>query len=170
MEGFGGTRGRAEKIDEGQGFDVIIDYAVTPDALEILYTSMQKITSGKLISVFGATGDRDKTKRPGMGRVASELTDAVFLTDDETYTEDSDKIIQEVYTGIDTTLTMKVRIVPDRLRAISEALKLAEKGDTVVITGIGHQKSRNMGGEKVAWDERKIVSNLLKKSLVRKGE
>jgi UDP-N-acetylmuramoyl-L-alanyl-D-glutamate--2,6-diaminopimelate ligase len=163
FEDFGGTRGRAERIDEGQDFDVIVDYAVTPDAQGFLYKSLREITSGKLISIFGATGDRDKTKRPGMGRVASELTDIVILTDDETYTEDSKKIIDEVYAGVSDKTKDKVKIIPDRLEAIKKAISLAKRGDTVIITGIGHQKSRNMGGKKIEWDERQIISDLLKK-------
>lgn len=162
LEEFEGTKGRAEKIDEGQDFQVIIDYAVTPAALKTLYTSLREITDGKLISVFGATGDRDKEKRPEMGRVASELTDIVLLTDDETYTEDSRQIIDQVYAGVPEKLKSKVEIVPDRLDAIKKALLKAQKGDTVAITGIGHQKSRSMGGDKIKWDERKIVSDLLK--------
>lgn len=162
LEKFEGTRGRAEKIDEGQDFQVIIDYAVTPGALKTLYTSLREITDGKLISVFGATGDRDKEKRPEMGRVASELTDIVFLTDDETYTEEPRQIIDRVYAGVPENLRSKVEIVPDRLDAIKKALLKAQKGDTVAITGIGHQKSRSMGGDKIKWDERKIVSDLLK--------
>jgi len=162
FEKFEGTRGRAEKIDEGQDFDLIVDYAVTPDAQEILYKSLREITIGKLISVFGATGDKDKAKRPGMGKVASELTDVVFLTDDEIYTEDSKKIIDEVYAGVPEKSKDKVKIVPDRLEAIRKAISLAREGDMVIITGIGHQKSRNMGGKKVPWDERKIVKDLLK--------
>ncbi len=162
LENFEGTRGRAEKINEGQDFQVIIDYAVTPDALKTLYTSLREITDGKLISVFGATGDRDKEKRPKMGKVASELTDIVLLTDDETYTEGSQQIIDQVYAGVPEKLRSKVEIVPDRLDAIKKALSKAQKGDTVAITGIGHQKSRSMGGDKIKWDERKIVSDLLK--------
>jgi len=159
---FSGTKGRAEKIDKGQDFKVIIDYAVTPEAQNILYKSLREITDGRLISVFGATGDRDKAKRPAMGKVAAELTDKLFLTDDETYTEDSDKIIQEVYSGVPEKMKTKVEIVPDREEAIKKAILSAKKGDTVVVTGIGHQKLRNMGGKKVPWDERKIVANLLK--------
>ncbi len=159
---FKGTKGRAEKIEKGQNFDLIIDYAVTPDAQEALYSSLKKISKGKLISVFGATGDRDRAKRPEMGKVAAELTDVVIITDDETYTEDSKKIIEEVYAGVPESLKSQVKKIPDRLDAIKEAMSLAKKGDTVVVTGIGHQKSRNMGGKKITWDERQILAGLLK--------
>ena len=97
-----------------------------------------------------------------MGRVASELTDVVFLTDDETYSEDSDKIIEEIYAGVPDKLRKKVNMIPDRLEAIKTAIGEAGKGDTVVITGIGHQKSRNMGGKKIPWDERQIVKELIR--------
>ncbi len=162
IEDFSGTRGRAEKIEAGQSFNVIVDYAVTPDAQTALYESLRNITKGKLISVFGATGDRDKAKRPEMGKVAAEFTDIVVLTDDETYTENSKDIIGEVYTGVPDNLKERVKIVPDRMKAIKKAIDLASTGDIVVITGIGHQKSRNMGGRKIPWDERKIIMDLLK--------
>lgn len=160
---FKGTRGRAEKMKSKKDFGFIVDYAVTPDAQEVLYKSLREITKGRLISVFGATGDRDKLKRPKMGKVAAELTDLIFLTDDETYTEDPADIIAQVYKGVPEKLKGKVEIVTDRLEAIKKAIKKAEKNDIIILTGIGHQKSRNMDGKKVPWDERQIVTNLLNK-------
>lgn len=162
LEKFSGTRGRVEKVDEGQNFSVIVDYAHTPDAQEQVYSELNRFKKGRLISVFGATGSKDRGKRPDMGRVAAELTDVVIITDDETYNEDSDQIIQEIYSGVSEKLKEKVTMIPDRLTAIKKALAIAKEGDIVAITGIGHQKYRTQGGEKIAWDERQIVSDLLK--------
>lgn len=165
---FKGTVGRMERIDQGQNFSVIVDYAVTPDAQEAVYEELGKFCQGRLIGVFGATGDRDRIKRPGMGKVAAELTDVAVLTDDETYHEESKSIIEEVYSGVPQELRDKVTIIPDRYQAIKRALEMADKNDIVVITGIGHQKYRNMGGKRMSWNEREIVSELLKNML--KGE
>lgn len=159
---FSGTKGRVEHIDEGQNFSVIVDYAHTPDAQEQVYGELNRFKKGRLISVFGATGDKDRGKRPKMGKAAAELTDVVILTDDETYNEDSSQIIHEIYAGIPKKLQNKVTITPDRFTAIKKALAVAKKDDIVVITGVGHQKYRNQGGRKVVWDERQIVSDLLK--------
>ncbi len=162
LTSFKGTIGRAERIEEGQNFSVIVDYAVTPDAQRAIYEELRKITKGNLISVFGATGDRDKQKRPGMGKTASFLTDQVILTDDETYNEESHQIIREVYAGVPKKLQGKVTIMPDRYQAIKKALNLAKGGDTVIISGIGHQKYRTMSSMKMPWNERAIVREILK--------
>ena len=159
---FAGTKGRVEKIEEGQAFQVVVDYAHTPDAQEKVYTELRRFNRGKLISVFGATGDKDRGKRPEMGRVAAELTDIAIITDDETYGENSEKIISEIYKGVPKKLQGKIKIVPDRFAAIKEALLLAQASDTVIITGIGHQQYRTMNGKRTGWNERKIVADLLK--------
>jgi len=96
-----------------------------------------------------------------MGHIASKLTDTVIITDDETYKEDRMVIIDEVYSGVPKEMKDKVIIVPDRYHAINKALTIAQKDDTVVITGIGHQKFRVMRGKKISWNEREIVRELL---------
>ncbi len=155
--------GRMEQVDAGQKFSVIVDYAITPDALENVLTALQELTKGKVIIVFGATGDRDKTKRVPMGEVVGRLADRIFLTDDETYTEDAKSIRQQVYEGIvDAKAGSKTTVVDDRRKAIQQALKSAKPGDTVLLTGIGHQDYRNMGGHKEPWDERDIARQELK--------
>ncbi len=168
FKNFAGTKGRVEKIEEGQKFQVIVDYAHTPDAQEKVYTELRRFSKGRIISVFGATGDKDRGKRPEMGRVAAHLTDIAIITDDETYGEKSEKIIQEIYAGVPQKLQKKVKIVPDRFAAIKEALLIARPEDIVIITGIGHQKYRIMGGKRTGWNERKIVSDLLKNLKKRK--
>jgi UDP-N-acetylmuramoyl-L-alanyl-D-glutamate--2,6-diaminopimelate ligase len=116
-----------------------------------------------VILVFGATGDRDKLKRPVMGKVAAKNADLIFLADDETYTEDPQAIIDAVYKGIeDAGGGPKTTVVQDRMEAIKAALAVAKRGDTVLLAGIGHQTTRNMGGKEVAWNEIEIARSLIK--------
>lgn len=154
--------GRMESVDAGQPFTVLVDYAVTPDALENVLRAGRGITKkGRVIIVFGATGDRDKSKRPIMGRVVAEHADFIVLTDDETYTEDPDAIRAAVRSGI-TDVKGKFIEIADRKKAIKAAFAEAKRGDVVILTGIGHQDSRNMGGKLIPWDEHEIAHRLLK--------
>lgn len=156
--------GRMESIDAGQPFGVVVDYAVTPEALSHVLESAQTVATGDVHIVFGATGDRDKTKRPLMGEVTAKLADHIYLTDDETYTEDPDAIRQAVYEGIDKVGgAAKTAVIADRKTAIKAAFDAAQPGDIVLLTGIGHQKYRTMGTEKQPWDERDIARGLLQK-------
>lgn len=155
--------GRMMPINEGQKFKVFIDYAVTPAALENVLATTRKLASkGKIHVVFGATGDRDKTKRPKMGEVTSHLADKVYLTDDETYTEDPESIRQAVYKGVKKENRTKVDIFDDRKQAIKTAIGNAKSGDVVIIAGIGHQTTRNMGGKKIKWSDIEVTKKLLK--------
>jgi UDP-N-acetylmuramyl-tripeptide synthetase len=155
--------GRMMSIDKGQKFKVLIDYAVTPAALEnVLHTVRSMTTTGKIHIVFGATGDRDKAKRPVMGKVTSELADFVYLTDDETHTEDGDTIRDSVYAGVAKKNQSKVSVIADRKEAIKSALSRAKPVDTVIITGIGHQTTRNMGGETQNWSDIEVAIAILK--------
>ncbi len=158
------TPGRMELIKAGQPFSVVVDYAVTPDALANVLQTLRATTKGKLMIVFGATGDRDRTKRPLMGEAVGRAADKIFLTDDETYTEDAAKIRADVYVGIkQAKATAKTEVIDDRKTAIKSAFAQARKGDTVLLTGIGHQNSRNMGGIEEPWDERAVAKKLLSK-------
>lgn len=155
--------GRMELVDAGQPFTVLVDYAVTPDALENVLTAARGIAKkGRVIIVFGATGDRDKTKRPIMGRVAAQHADFTVLTDDETYTEDPRSIRAAVRAGLVAAKGNFVEI-GDRKKAIKAAFAEAKRGDVVILTGIGHQDSRNMGGKLVPWNEHEIAKKLLQK-------
>lgn len=157
-----GVPGRMTPIEAGQKFDVLVDFAHTPDALENVLKASKELTKGKVLLVFGATGDRDKSKRPLMGEVAAKNADRIFLTDDETYTEDPAKIIEEVNKGIvEAGGQSRTKIVADRLAAIQAAFAAAEAGDTVLLTGIGHQTTRNMGGKEELWNEIEIARDLL---------
>lgn len=154
--------GRMERVDAGQDFNVIVDYAITPDAMEKVLGTLREMTEGKVAVVFGATGDRDKTKRQPMGEIAGRLADRVYLTDDETYTEDPSEIRAQVYEGIKAVKAEKrTKVIDDRRRAIKQAFEDARSGDTVLLTGIGHQDYRNMGGKKKSWDEREVARKIL---------
>lgn len=157
--------GRMMNIDVGQEFGVFVDYAVTPNALEQALAEAKKIAGqGRLILVFGATGDRDKAKRPAMGRVAAGGADKILLTDDETHTEDPQAIRQAVFSGVETAGGAdKCQIIGDRRRAIQAAFEAARAGDVVLITGLGHQTTRNMGGKDEAWSDIEVAKSLLKK-------
>ena len=156
--------GRMEQIDEGQDFGVIVDYSYAYDALTQALKTLKQITSGRVIVVFGATGDRDKGKRPLMGKAAAKHADVIFLTDDETYTEDPEAIRQAVLGGIrEAGGAKKTTIIADREAAIKAAFKEARKGDVVLLAGMGHEDYRNMGGKAVLWDERQVARKLLKK-------
>jgi UDP-N-acetylmuramoyl-L-alanyl-D-glutamate--2,6-diaminopimelate ligase len=158
-----GVAGRMTPIEAGQKFNVLVDFAHTPDALQNVLTASAELTKGKVILVFGATGDRDKLKRPAMGEVAAKNADQIFLTDDETYTEDPAAIMQAVYKGIESAGGQsKTAIVKDRLEAIKAAFAAAQAGDTVLLTGIGHQITRNMDGREEPWNEIEIAKKLLK--------
>ena len=164
LSAVAGIPGRIEFIDEGQPFSVLVDFAYTPDALLNALTTLRPMTKGKLRIVFGATGDRDAGKRPLMGEVVAEHADVIYLTDDETYTEDPAKIRSAVYEGIKAKNgESKTKVIDDRLDAIRLAFKDAQKGDIVLLTGIGHEDYRNMGGKKIPWDERQIARRLLAK-------
>ncbi len=155
--------GRMEAIDGGQPFLVLVDYAYTPDALLKVLTALRLTTKGKVRIVFGATGDRDKDKRPLMGEVVAKHADAIYLTDDETYTENPAAIRSAVFHGIDRAgAAEKTQVFDDRKKAIQQALGEAEARDVVLLTGLGHQDYRNMGGKKMPWDEREIARQLLK--------
>jgi UDP-N-acetylmuramoyl-L-alanyl-D-glutamate--2,6-diaminopimelate ligase len=159
-----GVAGRMTPIEAGQKFNVLVDFAHTPDALENVLMAANELTKGKVILVFGATGDRDKAKRPVMGEVAVKNADLVFLTDDETYTEDPATIIQAVYKGIEAADGQaKATVVEDRLEAIKAAFAAAKPGDTVILAGIGHETTRNMGGKEEPWNEIEIAEKLLRK-------
>jgi UDP-N-acetylmuramoyl-L-alanyl-D-glutamate--2,6-diaminopimelate ligase len=154
--------GRMEVIDAGQSFGVLVDYAHTPDALDNVLAAAKEIATGngRVLLVFGATGDRDKAKRPIMGGVVSARADLIYLTDDETYTEDPDTIRAAVRAGIEQARGNYIEI-PDRRQAIAAAFAAAKAGDVVVLAGMGHQDTRNMGGTSIAWDERDVARELL---------
>ena len=154
------VKGRLELVETNTPFGVIIDYAHTPDGLEKAINAVRSFTKGRVITLFGCGGDRDKTKRPKMGRMATELSDVVIVTTDNPRTEDPDEIIKEILIG---TVGSKAEVITitDRSEAIKEALKIAEKGDTVLLAGKGHETYQVIGTERVHYDEREVIKNAL---------
>ncbi|HTJ73523.1 MAG TPA: UDP-N-acetylmuramoyl-L-alanyl-D-glutamate--2,6-diaminopimelate ligase [Verrucomicrobiae bacterium] len=160
-----GVPGRFERVVEGKGYDVIVDYAHTPDALEKLLEAAKSVTKNRVILVFGATGDRDKTKRPIMGEIAAKHADRIMLTDEESYNEDPKAIRDQVREGIERAGdTVRMTEIPDRRDAIAKALSIAMKGDTVLITGMGHEQYRIVNGERLPWNDGDVVREILAKS------
>jgi UDP-N-acetylmuramoyl-L-alanyl-D-glutamate--2,6-diaminopimelate ligase len=148
--------GRFEPIDEGQGFSVLVDYAHTPDSLENVLRAARRLTTGKLISVFGAGGDRDRDKRPKMGRVGAELSDLTVITSDNPRSEDPAAIVAEVAAGAEGPAELKV--VLDRRESIALALGRAGPDDTVVIAGKGHEQGQEFeNGRKIPFDDREVA-------------
>ncbi|MEP6892886.1 MAG: UDP-N-acetylmuramoyl-L-alanyl-D-glutamate--2,6-diaminopimelate ligase [Gaiellaceae bacterium] len=153
-----GVPGRFEAIDEGQPFAVIVDYAHTPDSLDIVLQAARDLGSGRLIAVFGAGGDRDRGKRPLMGRVVRDRADLAIVTSDNPRSEDPLAIIQDVLQGAG----MDVEIDPDRLSAINRAIDIAGPGDVVVIAGKGHEQGQDIGGVMQPFDDREIAREALR--------
>ena len=154
------VKGRLELVDTNTPFGVIIDYAHTPDGLEKAINAVRGFTKGRVITLFGCGGDRDKTKRPKMGRMATELSDVVVITTDNPRTEDPDEIIKEILIG---TVGSKAEVITitDRSEAIAHALSIAQKGDTVLLAGKGHELYQVIGTERVHYDEREVIKNAL---------
>lgn len=161
-----GIPGRFDRIEEGQLFDVIVDYAHTPDGYEKLLDTAKKITKNRVILVFGSCGDRDKAKRPIMGEIAARKADRIFLTDEESYNEDPQQIRDQIFAGIEQAGgAAKTMEIADRKEAIKKALSVATKGDTVLITGMGHEMYRIVNGKQVPWNDAQVVRDLLKREL-----
>jgi UDP-N-acetylmuramoyl-L-alanyl-D-glutamate--2,6-diaminopimelate ligase len=156
--------GRFEPIDEGQGFSVLVDYAHTPDSLENVLRAARRLTAGRVISVFGAGGDRDRDKRPKMGRAGAELSDLAVVTSDNPRSEDPEAIVAEVVAGTGDAGDGAVEVEVDRRAAIALALSRADAGDTVVIAGKGHEQGQEFeGGRKVPFDDRTVAREELRK-------
>ena len=167
--------GRLEKIDNARGFTVLVDYAHTPDALEKALQVVRRLSSKKLIVVFGCGGDRDRGKRPLMGEIAARLSDIAVLTSDNPRTENPAAIIDDVEAGVrqagiaklpaSSALTDSIGtetrtgyyIEPDRRSAIRLALALASAGDTVLIAGKGHEDYQILGTTKIHFDDREVA-------------
>ncbi len=154
------VKGRAEIVPTNKNFTVIIDYAHTPDGLENIINSVREITKGKLIVLFGCGGDRDKQKRGEMGRIAGQLSDLAIVTSDNPRTENPLLIINDILCGMEKARA-HLAVIENRRDAISFALKKARKGDTVLLCGKGHETYQIIGTEKIHFDEREIINELI---------
>ncbi|HEY8743815.1 MAG TPA: UDP-N-acetylmuramyl-tripeptide synthetase, partial [Chloroflexota bacterium] len=156
--------GRMERIDKGQPFQVIVDYAHAADSLEKVLRVLRPGTPGKLIAVFGSAGERDREKRPAMGAVAAHLADYAIFTNEDPRREDAAAILEDIGAGAlaagaehGKTFTCIV----DRRDAVAHAFALAREGDTVLLAGKGHEQCMFVGEEKLPWDDRVVARELL---------
>jgi len=149
--------GRFEVVDEGQPFTVLVDYAHTPGALEATLEAARELTRGRVVCVFGAGGDRDRDKRPQMGRIVAELADIGIVTSDNPRGEDPAEIAADVADGLDLSIEL------DRRRAIERALELAREGDLVLVAGKGHEQGQEIAGRKLPFDDREVVRDTLRR-------
>ncbi|MBI3014574.1 MAG: UDP-N-acetylmuramoyl-L-alanyl-D-glutamate--2,6-diaminopimelate ligase [Candidatus Tectomicrobia bacterium] len=161
-----GVPGRFEKVDEGQDFGVMVDYAHTDDALRNLLTTARELNPRRLVVLFGCGGDRDKGKRPLMGDVAARLADFVVLTSDNPRSEDPEVILGEIEVGVERA---PVRVpylrIPDRREAIARAISEASAGDLVVIAGKGHETEQIVGSRRYPFDDRQVAREFLRRRL-----
>jgi UDP-N-acetylmuramyl-tripeptide synthetase len=155
--------GRFESIDEGQRFLVIVDYAHTPDGLEKVLLTAKKIAKakkGKLITVFGCGGDRDREKRGKMGFIVSQFTDFFIITSDNPRTENQQQITADILSGINENVTNFV-VEEDRARAIRQAIDLAGENDVVVLAGKGHETYQILNTGRIHFDDREEARNAI---------
>jgi UDP-N-acetylmuramyl-tripeptide synthetase len=148
-------------VDEGQEFGVVVDYAHSPDGVENVLRAARALNPRRLLVVFGCGGDRDRTKRPIMGRLAAELADIVLVTSDNPRTEEPGAILQEILAGIPSGVAATVETEPDRRRAIERAVALAEPGDLVVIAGKGHEDYQIFADRTIHFDDREEARKAL---------
>jgi UDP-N-acetylmuramoyl-L-alanyl-D-glutamate--2,6-diaminopimelate ligase len=160
LEAVHGVPGRFEEVSEGQPFLVLVDYAHTPDSLENALRAARELADGRVLCVFGCGGDRDREKRPLMGRVASELADVAVVTSDNPRSEDPAAIIAEIVAGT----AGEVVIEPDRRAAIELALESAEPADVVLVAGKGHEQGQEIDGAVLPFDDREVAREALRKA------
>lgn len=157
-----GVSGRAQVLDTDTPFTVMIDYAHSPDSLKNILSTLHEFKKGKIITVFGCGGDRDKTKRPKMGEIAAQLSDIAVVTSDNPRTENPSEIIQDILQGIQNK-KCKIKVIENRTKAIEYALSVAQPNDVVLLAGKGHETYQIIGTEKIHYDEQEIVKELLNK-------
>jgi UDP-N-acetylmuramoyl-L-alanyl-D-glutamate--2,6-diaminopimelate ligase len=156
LESVANVPGRFELVDEGQDFRVVVDYSHKPGALEIVLRETRALAAGRVICVVGAGGDRDREKRPLMGRVASELADEVIVTSDNPRSESPAAIAAEVAAGLPVAIEL------DRRAAITRAVELARPGDVVLIAGKGHERGQELADRTIAFDDREVAREALR--------
>jgi UDP-N-acetylmuramoyl-L-alanyl-D-glutamate--2,6-diaminopimelate ligase len=153
-----GVPGRFEAVEEGQHFAVFVDYSHKPDALRNVLTAARELAEARVICVFGCGGDRDRGKRPLMGRIASELADVAIVTSDNPRSEPPEAIIEEILSGV----TADVETDVNRRTAIVRAIELAQQGDVVVIAGKGHEQGQEIAGRLLPFDDREVAREALR--------
>ena len=159
LESVRSVPGRFEPVEEGQPFRVIVDYSHKPGALESVLRTARELAAGRVICVFGCGGDRDRGKRPLMGRIASSLADLTIVTSDNPRSEDPEAIIEEILAGV----AGEVEVEPDRARAIAQAIERAQEGDVVVIAGKGHEQGQELADRTIPFDDREVARETLRR-------
>ncbi len=159
--------GRSELVDNKLELPIMIDYAHSPESLQNILQAVKSYTRGRVISVFGCGGDRDKGKRPIMGEISGKIADFTFITSDNPRTEKPEDIIEQIEQGIKKTKG-KYKVVVDRTEAITEAIKMATKRDIIVLAGKGHEPYQEINGVKYDYDERIIVKQIIEKGFDKK--
>lgn len=165
LESFEGVPGRMESIGSPKGFEVIVDFALTPDALEKLYKTLRETAPARIIGIIGSCGDRDTEKRPVMGEIVATHSDLTIVTDEEPYSENPMDIMQAVLEGAKKIKKLEedLHLIEDRYDAIEFAIQNAEEGDIVVITGMGSFDTRTLNEGEIEWDEREVVREIIGK-------
>jgi len=158
-----GVKGRAEVVPNNRGFTVLIDYAHTPDALENIIRAVRGSAKGRVVTLFGCGGDRDRSKRHLMGSIAQQLSDYVVVTSDNPRTESPDAIISDILEGMDRSAN-SFSVIENRREAIHWALKHSKPGDVLILAGKGHETYQIRGKEKVFFDEREVVAEYFQKN------
>ncbi|MBI2598890.1 hypothetical protein HYW40_01610 [Candidatus Curtissbacteria bacterium] len=171
LNNFSSPKGRMEKIDLGQNFKVIVDFAHTPNGLNHVLTTLKSQNSGRLIAVFGAAGERDSTKRPLMGKVADKDADVIILTAEDPRSEKVSDICDQIAQGIKAKTEGKNLFkIEDRQKAIEFAISLASQNDAVGLFGKGHEKSMCFGKKETPWNEFQVATQAVKRRLNAKAK
>lgn len=160
LKNTSGVNGRFEKVENNKNINVVVDYAHTPDALENVIKTAKEFTKGKVITVFGCGGDRDKTKRPMMGNISTNLSDFTIITSDNPRTENPNDIIYDILNGVKED---NYKVVIDRKEAIKEAINLASSDDLVLIAGKGHETYQIIGKETIHFDDKEVAKEIINK-------
>lgn len=166
LESVPGIPGRLQPIHTGQPFDILVDYAVTPAALEKLYEGLSQTVSGRIIHVFGSCGERDRGKRPIMGSIVASHADICIITNEDPYHEDPLQIQKEVLAGCvesGKAIDRDVFVISDRREALARALSFAQPGDLVIATGKGSETAMQIGDQRIPWNESEVIHEELKK-------
>ena len=162
------VNGRMERVDFGQPYTVVVDYAHTADALAKVLTELRSVTTGRLWVVFGSAGERDREKRPAMGRVAAQLADCIVITDEDPRNEDRLEILEQIAAGAESGGARRgdnLKLIADRVEAVYHAINHAAPGDTVLLAGKGHETSILSGGTSTPYHERQTAEAALRARL-----
>lgn len=167
LENVKGIAGRFQTVRGAKSFSVIVDYAHTPDGLQNVVSTAQAFAKGRVITVFGCGGDRDRTKRPLMGEVAAELSDFCVVTSDNPRTENPEQILQDILPGVEKHMTPEqYHVEIDRRKAIDYAVQMAQPGDVILLAGKGHENYQDINGQKHHFDDYEIAQAAIEEKQV----